>query len=110
MYLWAKDTGDMSNCNGACAGAWPLRRVLIGIGVIMVAVGPVLLINPDQIYDDLVTPSLFALWLSQLITFAVYPRFIARKGGQVAPAVLLAAGASALAIYGLWTTIQTSSF
>jgi predicted lipoprotein with Yx(FWY)xxD motif len=23
VYLWAKDTGDMSNCNGACAGAWP---------------------------------------------------------------------------------------
>jgi predicted lipoprotein with Yx(FWY)xxD motif len=23
MYLWAKGTGDMSNCNGACAGAWP---------------------------------------------------------------------------------------
>jgi predicted lipoprotein with Yx(FWY)xxD motif len=23
IYLWAKDTGDMSNCNGACAGAWP---------------------------------------------------------------------------------------
>ncbi len=60
--------------------AWPLRRVLIGIGVIMVAVGPVLLINPDKIYDDLITPSLFALWLSQLITFAVYPRFVARQG------------------------------
>jgi len=89
--------------------AWPLRRVLIGIGVIMVAVGPVLLINPDQIYDDLVTPSLFALWLSQLITFAVYPRFVARRGGQVGPAVALAAGASALAIYGLWTTIATAS-
>ena len=90
--------------------AWPLRRVLIGIGVIMVAVGPVLLINPDRIYDDLVTPSLFALWLSQLITFAVYPRFVARKGGPVGTAVVLAAGASALAIYGLWTTIATSSF
>ena len=90
--------------------AWPLRRVLIGIGVIMVAVGPVLLINPDRIYDDLVTPSLFALWLSQLITFAVYPRFVARKGGRVGPALVLAAGASAFAIYGLWTTIQTSSF
>jgi hypothetical protein len=90
--------------------AWPLRRVLIGIGVIMVAVGPVLLINPDRIYDDLVTPSLFALWLSQLITFAVYPRFVARKGGRVGTAVVLAAGASALAIYGLWTTIATSSF
>jgi predicted lipoprotein with Yx(FWY)xxD motif len=23
VYLWAKDTGNMSNCNGACAGAWP---------------------------------------------------------------------------------------
>jgi predicted lipoprotein with Yx(FWY)xxD motif len=23
IYLWAKDTGDMSNCTGACAGAWP---------------------------------------------------------------------------------------
>ena len=89
---------------------WPLRRVLIGIGVIMVAVGPVMLINPDQIYDTLLTPSLFALWLSQLITFAVYPRFAVRHGGRLAPALTLAAGASALAVYGLWTTIQTSSF
>ena len=23
VYVWVKDTGDMSNCNGACAGAWP---------------------------------------------------------------------------------------
>ena len=23
IYLWAKDTGTMSNCNGACASAWP---------------------------------------------------------------------------------------
>jgi predicted lipoprotein with Yx(FWY)xxD motif len=23
VYLWTKDTGDMSNCDGACAGAWP---------------------------------------------------------------------------------------
>jgi amino acid transporter len=90
--------------------AWPLRRVVIGIGVIMIAVGPVLLINPQQIYDDLITPSLFALWLSQLITFAVYPRFVARRGGRVGPALVLAAGASALALYGLWTTIQTASF
>jgi amino acid transporter len=89
--------------------SWPLRRVLIGIGAVMVAAGPVLLINPDQIYDTLVTPSLFALWLSQLITFAVYPRFVARQGGRAAPAWALAAGASALAFYGLWTTIATST-
>jgi len=89
--------------------SWPLRPVVIGIGVIMVAAGPVLLINPDRIYDDLLTPSLFALWLSQLVTFAVYPRFVAKRGGRALPALVLAAGASALAIYGLWTTIQTSS-
>jgi amino acid transporter len=89
--------------------SWPLRRVIVGIGVIMVATAPVLLINPDQIYDDLLRPSLFALWLSQLVTFAVYPRFVARRGGRVLPALVLAAGASALAVYGLWTTIQTAS-
>jgi hypothetical protein len=88
--------------------AWPLRKVVIGIGVILVAVGPVLLINPDKIYDNLITPSLFALWLSQLVTFAVYPRFVAKHGGRMLPAWVLAVGASALAIYGLWVTIQTS--
>ena len=67
------------------------------------------LINPERIYDTLITPSLFALWLSQLVTFAVYPRFVAKRGGRVLPALVLSAGASALAIYGLWVTIQTSS-
>jgi amino acid transporter len=90
--------------------AWPLRRVVLGIGVIMVAAAPVLLVNPDEIYDHLLTPSLFALWLSQLVTFAVYPRFVAARGGRVLSASVLAAGASALAVYGLWVTIQTSSF
>ncbi len=89
--------------------SWSLRRVLVGLGVVLIAVSPVLLINPDEIYDHLITPSLVALWLSQLITFAVYPRFVAKRGGRVLPAGLLAAGASALAIYGVVLTIQTSS-
>jgi hypothetical protein len=93
----------------AAVTAWPMRKIIIGIGAIMVAVAPVLLINPDRIYDALLTPSLFALWLSQLVTFAVYPRFIAKRGGRVLPALVLAAGASALAIYGLWLTIHTST-
>jgi hypothetical protein len=37
---------------------------------------PVQLIDPDTVYDDLITPSLFALWLSQLVTFAVYGLYI----------------------------------
>jgi amino acid transporter len=93
----------------AAVTSWPLRRVVIGIGAVMVAAAPVLLINPDRIYDSLLTPSLFALWLSQLVTFAVYPRFVARHGGRMLPAWVLAAGAAALAVYGLWTTIQTTS-
>jgi hypothetical protein len=89
--------------------AWPLRRVVIGIAVVMVATAPLLLFNPQAIYDDLLTPSLVALWLSELVTFAVYPKFVARRGGRLLPAVVLAAAASALAVYGLWTTIQTTS-
>ena len=87
---------------------WPLRRILIGIGVVMIAFAPVILISPDQIYDDLLTPSLVALWLSQLVVFAVYPRFAARHGRRVVPAWVLALASSALAVYGLWTAIQTT--
>lgn len=92
----------------AAVTAWPLRRVVLGIGAVLVAAGPVLLINPEKIYGNLITPSLFALWLSQLVTFAVYPRFVARHGGRALPAWALAAGACALAVYGLWVTIQAS--
>jgi hypothetical protein len=88
--------------------AWPLRRVLAGIGVIIVAFAPVVLISPDEIYDDLLTPSLSALWLSQLIVFAVYPRFAARYGRKAVPAWVLAVAGTAFAIYGLWVTIHTS--
>jgi hypothetical protein len=93
----------------AAVTAWPLRKIVIGIGALMVAAAPVLLINPDRIYDNLLTPSLFALWLSELVTFAVYPRFVARRGGRVLPALVLAGAASALAVYGLWTTVHTST-
>jgi hypothetical protein len=41
------------------------RTVIIGIGVVMVAAAPITLVNPARIYDDLLEPSLAALWLSQ---------------------------------------------
>jgi hypothetical protein len=37
---------------------------------------PVQLVDPDTVYDDLITPSLLALWLSQLVTLAVYGLYI----------------------------------
>jgi hypothetical protein len=89
--------------------SWPLRPVIIAIGAIMVAAGPLTLINPDRIYNDLLMPSLVALWLSQLIVFAVYPRFAARQRRRVLLAWVLAAASVAFVIYGLWSAIQQSS-
>jgi len=49
--------------------------------------------------------SLTALWTSQLIVFAVFPRFAARRGPRAAPAWGLSAVARALAGYGLYLGI-----
>ena len=85
---------------------WRLRPVLIGIGVALVAFAPITLINPDRIYDDLLTPSLVALWLSQLIVFAVYPRFAARQHSRPLPVWVLTLASCAFAVYGLYASIQ----
>lgn len=88
--------------------SWPLRPVIIAIGAAAVLAAPFTLINPERIYDDLLTPSLVALWLSQLMVFAVYPRFAARQRDRPLPAWVLTAAATAFAVYGLWATIQHS--
>jgi amino acid transporter len=90
--------------------SWRVRPVIIAIGVALVAFAPITLINPDRIYDDLLTPSLVALWLSQLIVFAVYPRFAARQGSRPVPVWVLTLVSCAFAGYGLWSTIQHASF
>jgi amino acid transporter len=89
--------------------SWPLRPVVAGIGIALVGFAPLTLIDPIRIYDDLLKPSLVALWLSQLIVFAAYPRFAARHGNRMAPAWALSTGASAFALYGLWATLQHST-
>jgi len=86
--------------------SWPMRRIIIAIGAAVVLVAPFTLINPERIYNDLLTPSLVALWLSQLIVFAVYPRFAARRHDRPLPAWVLTGAATAFAAYGLWATIQ----
>ena len=88
----------------AVAG-WRPRPVSVAIGVMMMVAAAISLIDPDGFYDALLRPSLVALWLSQLIVFLVYPRFARSHGRSLPAAVTLAVIASALAGYGLYTTI-----
>ena len=83
-----------------------MRPITIAIGAIIVLAAPFSLIDPQGFYNALLKPSLIALWLSQLIVFAVYPLFANKHRQPALPAWTLSLGASALAIYGLWTTLQ----
>jgi hypothetical protein len=87
----------------------PLRPIVGVLAVVLIGSAPLSLINPDRFYDDLLKPSLIALWLSQLVVFAVYPRFAATRRHRPLPAWTLAIAASAFAIYGLYATVQHSS-
>jgi hypothetical protein len=94
----------------AAVGGWATRRVSIAVGVIVVAAAPITLIDPSGIYNALSRVSVAALWVSQLIVFAVFPRFAMRRGLPRVPAWALTAIASALALYGLYmAVVQPSS-
>lgn len=90
---------------------WPRRRIVAGLAVALVGSAPITLIDPDRIYDDLLKPSLGALWVSQAIVFAVYPLFAMRSGSRrvsaLVPAFALAGVATALCVYGFWTSMRS---
>jgi amino acid transporter len=90
----------------SAAGRWPVRKVTLAVGAFVLAAAPLMLIDPGGIYDALTRPSLIALWLSQLIVFAVYPRFAHRRGQAMAPAWTLSAVACAFAVHGLWNAVH----
>ena len=83
----------------------PVPRVSRLLAAVLVAGAAASLANPNRIYEDLLKPSLVALWLAQLVVFVVYPRFAAHGGRWRAKDVLLAGAASALMVFGLWSTI-----
>ena len=83
-----------------------LRQITAAVAVALVVTAPISLINPDGFYRDLLKPSLIALWLSQLIVSAVYPRFVSKRGGRRIPAWTLAVVSCAFAVYGMVVTIQ----
>jgi hypothetical protein len=84
----------------------PMRSIVRVLAVALVGTAPITLLNPRGLYYDLLKPSLVALWLSQLVVFAVYPRFASRNHGRRIPAWTLSAAARAFAIYGLWATVR----
>jgi hypothetical protein len=90
-------------------GGWPIRTITLALAAVMVAAAPFTLIDPQGFYKALLTPSLAALWISQLIIFAAYPSFVARQRERVRPAWVVSLAASGLAIYGLVTALQHAS-
>jgi hypothetical protein len=84
----------------------PLRMITQVVALGIVLSGPISLIDPQGFYNALLKPSLVALWVSQLIVFAVYPLFARRRRLAPLPAWALGLTASALALYGLWTSLQ----
>jgi amino acid transporter len=87
-------------------GRWRMPTGTVAIGALMVLAAPVVLIDPEGIYSALLKVSLVALWISQLIVFAVYPLFARRQRQRPFPAWALGLGASGLAGYGVWTAVQ----
>jgi amino acid transporter len=85
------------------------RTIAVAIGAVIVLAAPFSLIDPIGFYNTLVEPSLVALWLSQLIVFAVYARFAGKHGQRPMPAWALTLIASGLAVYGLWTAVHQAA-
>jgi hypothetical protein len=82
----------------------PLKTSYAWIAVPFLALDAISLAAPGRFYDDLLKPSLGALFVSQLVVFAVFPRF--RRSGL---AFAAAAFASGLAAWGLYTLIAGSA-
>jgi amino acid transporter len=78
----------------------PIRRLVSIIAVPFVALDALSLLDPEWFDEHVLRPSLIALYLSQLIVFAVYPLHRRRPVD-----VALAAIASALMAWGLWRGI-----
>jgi hypothetical protein len=81
-----------------------LRRVLLWIAAPFVAADAFSLIDPEEFYDKLLKPSLGALFVSQLIVFAVFPLF--KRGLRWLPLVVIASG---LAVWGFYTLVSGSA-
>jgi amino acid transporter len=94
------------------AAMFPLRprAAELLVGGVFIASSAATLASPEAAYEQLLRPSLVALYLSLLIVFLVYPRFRrsmgpVRRGSGLAPAAV----ASLLMLYGLLSAVAPSA-
>jgi hypothetical protein len=82
-----------------------VRRAAVAIGGLFVAADVASLIDPQGLYDHLLTASLVALYLSQAMVFVVYPLW-RRALGRLSVLDLGAAGAAAALMgFGLYVAV-----
>jgi len=82
-----------------------VRTLVKWIAVPFVAIDLLSLLGPDEFDENVLRPSLVALYLSQLIVFAVYPAYRARRGRLTPVDVAIAGVAFALMGWGLWRAV-----
>jgi hypothetical protein len=82
-----------------------LRTVTRWLAVPLVAASAAALAAPGRFYDDLLRPSLVALWLAQLVPVVAYPTFAARLGRLRASDLAASGAATALFGFGLYTAL-----
>ena len=80
----------------------PVRALIKWIAIPFVLADVVSLIDPDRFYDDLIKPSLAALYVSQLVVFVVFPRF--RRGALPLAAATVASGLFVWGMYALFSS------
>ena len=79
-----------------------VRAALLGIGVPFVAIDAAGLADPDRLDNQLLRPSLVALFVSQVAVTLLFPLYRARRGRLGVVDVAVAAAASALLAWGLY--------
>jgi hypothetical protein len=84
----------------------PVRTTMLWIAVPFVLADAISLINPTRFYNDLLKPSLVALFVSQLIVFLVFPRF--RRGPLAYALAIPAVALVAWGIYGVFASGASS--
>ncbi len=109
MGLMAAEFIALTRLLHALTGAGvPRTRQLVAGG--FVALAAISLIDPERIYSKMITPSLVALYISQVIVFAAYGVMAARRRSPRPSDLLAAAVAGGLMLFGLEVVISQQPY